>query len=91
MPDNVLTNRLVELGAHGVTDAIRDNPGGPVRMVTDLTRTETAYDVVVGDRVVWHRRVLAGRSFHDRAAHAGATHVQLVVATTILALMEESR
>lgn len=71
------TSRLLSSGCRFVDEALRDNPTGPVQMITGIDHTEITYEVVVGDldagdrgkaRTVWHRTVTFG---HDDRHHAG--------------------
>jgi hypothetical protein len=76
---------MAVLSAHNarhVDDAIRDNPDGPVQMVTTRHATEVDYQVIVGtiesgdlgkSRVIWDRSVTFGST--DRTVAGGADFV----------------
>lgn len=98
------TNILVSNGARFVNEALADNPDGPVQMITDVSRLEVSYEVVVGDptdsmstkcaRTIWHRIVPFGAS--DRHVAGGAAFVEAArsqesVAWAALELMESRR
>lgn len=99
-----VSNILVRAGAQFVDDALRDNPDGPVQMHTEISRTEVAYSVTVGDpsdsmsprtpRVIWHRTVVFGhtdRTVAGGAAFVEAARMQEAVAWAALDLMEARR
>jgi hypothetical protein len=94
---------LVSAGAEFFDEAIRDEPDGPVEMVTDISRTERIYDVVVGGcstgdhgkaRTIWRRTVVYGAT--DRTVGGGADFVDAAlmqerVACAALELLEARR
>jgi hypothetical protein len=62
---------LVKYGARFFEEAIRDNPDGPVSMVTTRYDTEIAYQVIVGEIDAGDRG--RARTIWDRAVTFGAT------------------
>ena len=97
-------NILVRAGAQFVDAALLDNPDGPVRMHTELSRTEVSYDVAIGDpsdgmsprgaRCIWHRVVVFGatdRTVAGGSAFVEAARLQEVVAQAALDLLEARR
>lgn len=95
---------LKQHGARFVDETIADNPNGPVRMETDVSRTEVVYEVVIGDpsdsmstrsaRTIWHRIVPFGAS--DRHVAGGAAFVEAAraqqdVAWAALEILESRR
>lgn len=73
---------LKQHGARFVDEAIRDNPDGPVVMVTTRYATEVDYQVLIGEadsgdrgksRVIWDRSVTFGAT--DRTVAGGADFV----------------
>lgn len=73
---------LKQHGARFVDEAIRDNPDGPVVMVTSRYATEVDYQVLIGDaysgdrgksRVIWDRSATFGAT--DRTVAGGADFV----------------
>lgn len=99
----VAQSRLVRAGAQFVEEALRDNPDGPVQMITTISRTDNCFDVVIGDaewgdrgraRTIWRRIVVFGHT--DRTVAGGADHVaaarmQEEVARSALTLLEARR
>lgn len=93
------TSRLLQHGAKFIEDAIRDNPDGPVSMLTEIGDCEVTYQVVVGcvdagdrgrARTVWHREVVFGQT--DRTVAGGAAFVEAAraqedVAWSLIALI----
>lgn len=92
-------NLLVKAGAQFVEAAISRNPDGPVQMITELTRTDVTYDVVIGEpndggRMIWHAVVTFGaddRHHAGGAAFVQAARTQEAVAQAALTLLEASR
>jgi hypothetical protein len=97
-------NILVRAGAQFVDDGIHDNPDGPVRMHTEVSRTDVSYDVTIGDpsdsmsprtaRCIWHRVVVFGhtdRTVAGGAAFVEAARMQESVAWAALDLLEARR
>jgi hypothetical protein len=90
-------------GARFFDEALAANPDGPVEMVTDISRTEIAYEVVIGGvsigdhgraRTIWTALVAFGAS--DAHCAGGAAFVssarqQEAVAWAALELMEARR
>lgn len=73
---------LKQHGARFIDEALRDNPDGPVTMVTTRYATEVFYQVLIGDadsgdrgrsRVIWDRAVTFGAT--DRTVAGGADFV----------------
>ena len=97
-------NILVRSGAQFVDEALRDNPDGPVRMHTEISRAEVDYAVVIGcpedsmgtrtSRTIWHRTVTFGatdRHCAGGAAFVEAARAQEIVAWSALELLEARR
>lgn len=97
-------NRLVRVGAQFIEPAIRDNPDGPVQIVTEVSRTGVDYVVYIGDpsdttsprsaRAIWTRTVAFGHT--DRTVAGGAAFVEAArtsdqVAWDALTLLEHRR
>jgi hypothetical protein len=95
---------MKEHGARFVDESIAANPNGPILMVSDVSRCEVSYEVVVGlpsdsmsvegARSIWHRIVPFGAS--DRHCAGGAAFVeaaraQEAVAWAALEIMEARR
>jgi hypothetical protein len=103
MTEREATNILVSSGAQFVEVAIRDEPDGPVVMLTDISRIEVVYEVVIGDtaagdrgkaRTIWRRAVTFGAT--DRTVAGGASFVEAAreqerVAWAALDLLESRR
>jgi hypothetical protein len=75
---NNARNILVKHGAQFVAEAIKDNPSGPITMVTTRDATEVTYEVLIGDtysgdrgesRTIWSRTVKFGAT--DRTVAGG--------------------
>lgn len=88
---------LAKHGVRHLDDAIRDNPDGPVRMITTRYATQIDYQVIVGDddmyrgRCIWDRSVTFGAT--DRTVAGGedfvaAARAQDEVAQAAHALLE---
>ena len=94
-------NILVRFGAQFVDEALARNPDGPVRMHTELSRTDVFYDVTIGDpsdgmpaRCIWQRIVVFGhtdRTVAGGAAFVEAARLQEAVAWAALDLLEARR
>lgn len=91
-----LENALTIMKQHGakfVDEAIAAHPDGPVQMITEVSRCEVSYEVVVGDpsdsmsprsaRVIWHRLVPFGAS--DRHCAGGGAFVEMARAQADIA------
>lgn len=94
------TSLLLSHGAQFVEDALRDNPTGPVTMLTQIDHCDVTYEVVIGDvdssplsprsRTIWHRTVTFGMTDRTHAGGAdfvAATRAQEEVAWALVTLV----